>query len=80
MAQPVKSMTGFASVTGDVVSGRIAIELKSVNHRYLEFQTRMGEEIRSLEGAMREQVATHDVHRWLASFMAALEHSVVAPR
>jgi uncharacterized protein (TIGR00255 family) len=57
MAQPVKSMTGFASVTGDVVSGRIAIELKSVNHRYLEFQTRMGEEIRSLEGAMREQVA-----------------------
>ncbi len=57
MAQPVKSMTGFAAVTGDVVGGRIAIELKSVNHRYLEFQTRMAEEIRSLEGAMREQVA-----------------------
>lgn len=56
MAQPVKSMTGFAAVTRDVTGGRIAIELKSVNHRYLEFQTRMPEEIRSLEGAMREQI------------------------
>ncbi len=50
-------MTGFAAVTRDVTGGRIAIELKSVNHRYLEFQTRMSEEIRSLEGAMREQLA-----------------------
>jgi uncharacterized protein (TIGR00255 family) len=57
MAHPVKSMTGFAAVTGDVAGGRISIELKSVNHRYLEFQTRMAEEIRALEGAMREQVA-----------------------
>ncbi len=38
------------------------------------------EERRRRMRAMREQVATHDVHRWLASFMAALEHSVVAPR
>jgi len=57
MAHPVKSMTGFAAVTGEVVGGRIAIELKSVNHRYLEFQTRMSEDIRSLEGAMRELIA-----------------------
>ena len=57
MAHPVKSMTGFAAVTGEVVGGRIAIELKSVNHRYLEFQTRMSEDIRALEGAMREQIA-----------------------
>ncbi|MEI6737323.1 MAG: YicC/YloC family endoribonuclease, partial [Pseudomonadota bacterium] len=57
MAQPVKSMTGFAAVTRDAPGGRVTIELKSVNHRYLEFQTRMPEEIRSLEGAMREQLA-----------------------
>jgi uncharacterized protein (TIGR00255 family) len=50
-------MTGFAAVTADVAGGRISIELKSVNHRYLEFQTRMAEDIRALEGAMREQVA-----------------------
>ncbi|MFM7294555.1 MAG: YicC family protein, partial [Burkholderiales bacterium] len=50
-------MTGFAAVTADVAGGRISIELKSVNHRYLEFQTRMAEDFRALEGAMREQVA-----------------------
>lgn len=55
-AEPVKSMTGFAAVTAEVTGGRIAIELKSVNHRYLEFQTRMAEDIRSLESAMREQL------------------------
>jgi uncharacterized protein (TIGR00255 family) len=57
MPQLVKSMTGFAAVTREVTGGRIAIELKSVNHRYLEFQTRMSEDIRALEGAMREQIA-----------------------
>lgn len=57
MAQPVKSMTGFAAVTRDIAGGRLAIEIKSVNHRYLEFQTRMAEEIRGLEGPMREQLA-----------------------
>lgn len=57
MTQAVKSMTGFAAVTGDLAHGRVALELKSVNHRYLEFQTRMPEEFRGLEGAMREQLA-----------------------
>jgi uncharacterized protein (TIGR00255 family) len=57
MSQAVKSMTGFAAVTGDLAHGRVALELKSVNHRYLEFQTRMPEEFRGLEGAMREQLA-----------------------
>ncbi len=56
-SQSVKSMTGFAAVTRDVPGGRVAIELKSVNHRYLEFQTRMPEEIRSLEGLMRDKLA-----------------------
>ena len=55
--QSVKSMTGFSAVTCDVPGGRVAIELKSVNHRYLEFQTRMPEEIRSLEGVMRDKLA-----------------------
>jgi uncharacterized protein (TIGR00255 family) len=33
------------------------VELKTVNHRYLEFQTRIPEELRPLEPAMREAVA-----------------------
>ncbi len=57
MAASVKSMTGFAAVARDVPGGRVAMELKSVNHRYLEFQTRMAEELRALEPSMRELVA-----------------------
>ena len=57
MASCISSMTGFSAVTGEVPGGRFAMELKSVNHRYLEFQTRMPEELRLLEPAMRELVA-----------------------
>jgi uncharacterized protein (TIGR00255 family) len=53
----IRSMTGFAAVAGDVHGGRFALELKSVNHRYLEFAPRMPEEWRSLEGAMRDMLA-----------------------
>jgi uncharacterized protein (TIGR00255 family) len=57
MPSPISSMTGFAAVSGEVPGGRLALELKSVNHRYLEFQTRMPEDLRSLEHLMRELVA-----------------------
>jgi uncharacterized protein (TIGR00255 family) len=57
MTTSVASMTGFASVSGEVPGGRFQLELKSVNHRYLEFQTRMPEDLRSLEHIMRELVA-----------------------
>src|SRR6185503_1963863 len=53
----IASMTGFASATEETPQGSLAVELKTVNHRYLEFQTRMPEELRPLEPAMREAVA-----------------------
>ena len=53
----ITSMTGFAAVSAEVPGGRFALELKTVNHRYLEFQTRMPEDLRSLEQLMRELLA-----------------------
>jgi len=53
----ISSMTGYASAARDTAIGNISVELKTVNHRYLEFQTRMPEELRPLEPAMREAVA-----------------------
>ncbi|HET9576778.1 MAG TPA: YicC/YloC family endoribonuclease, partial [Usitatibacter sp.] len=50
-------MTGYASAARESAIGNIAVELKTVNHRYLEFQTRMPEELRPLEPALREAVA-----------------------
>ena len=37
-------------------AGRLAWELRSVNHRYLEIQPRLPEELRSLEPSIRERV------------------------
>ena len=53
----ISSMTGFAAAAQESAQGSLAVELKTVNHRYLEFQTRIPEELRPLEPAMREAVA-----------------------
>ena len=53
----IASMTGFAAATREVAGGQLAVELKSVNHRYLEFQCRMAEDLRILEPVLREAVA-----------------------
>jgi uncharacterized protein (TIGR00255 family) len=53
----IASMTGFAAAALETPQGSLAVELKTVNHRYLEFQARMPEELRPLEPAMREALA-----------------------
>jgi uncharacterized protein (TIGR00255 family) len=53
----IASMTGFAAAAHEGPTGSLAVELKTVNHRYLEFQARIPEELRPLEPAMREAVA-----------------------
>jgi uncharacterized protein (TIGR00255 family) len=50
----IASMTGFASRAREIAAGQLAIDLKTVNHRYLEFQSRMPDELRAIEPAMRE--------------------------
>ena len=34
------SMTGFATTTAELDSGSLTLELRSVNHRYLDLQLR----------------------------------------
>jgi uncharacterized protein (TIGR00255 family) len=53
----ISSMTGFAAASHESAQGSLGCELKTVNHRYLEFQTRIPEELRPIEPAMREAVA-----------------------
>jgi uncharacterized protein (TIGR00255 family) len=53
----IASMTGFAAAAHESAQGSIGVEVKTVNHRYLEFQVRIPEELRPLESAMRESVA-----------------------
>jgi uncharacterized protein (TIGR00255 family) len=53
----IASMTGFAAAAHETAQGSLGVEVRTVNHRYLEFQTRIPEELRALEPAMREAVA-----------------------
>ena len=54
----IYSMTGYAARTLDVERGVLHIELKSVNSRYLDFQFRIGEELRAVELPLRDQFST----------------------
>jgi uncharacterized protein (TIGR00255 family) len=55
----IKSMTGFARVERTHDFGRLAWELRSVNHRYLELHLRLPEEFRALEPKVRETIGRH---------------------
>lgn len=52
----IRSMTAFARRERQGEWGSITLELRSVNHRYLEVAVRMPEEVRSLEPRIRERV------------------------
>ena len=53
----LRSMTAFASAEADIGQGTLSIEIRSVNHRYLELGLRLPEELRTLEPVVRERVA-----------------------
>lgn len=50
------SMTGFARVESTCEQGSLAWELRSVNHRYLEINFRLPEEMRRLETQLRKHL------------------------
>ena len=50
-------MTGYAAGTADLARGRLSVELRSVNSRYLDVQCRIAEELRASEPALRELIA-----------------------
>ncbi|MDH5764923.1 MAG: YicC family protein [Gammaproteobacteria bacterium] len=53
-----KSMTAFARTSDTQDFGSLVWELRSVNHRYLDISTRIPEDLRAIEIAAREKVAT----------------------
>jgi uncharacterized protein (TIGR00255 family) len=52
----ILSMTGYASASAELDSGSLSLELRAVNHRYLDIQLRMPDELRGLEGTLREAI------------------------
>lgn len=50
-------MTGYAALSSEIGQAVLAVELKSVNGRFLDLQFRLPEELRSAEPALRELLA-----------------------
>jgi len=53
----IHSMTGYAALSREVAQAMLAVELKSVNSRFLDLQFRLPEELRPVEPALRELLA-----------------------
>jgi uncharacterized protein (TIGR00255 family) len=51
------SMTGYASLQRETPGGMLVIELRSVNHRYLELIIKLDDELRNLEPQIREKLS-----------------------
>jgi uncharacterized protein (TIGR00255 family) len=52
----ILSMTGYAAASAELDSGSLTLDLRAVNHRYLDIQLRMPDELRGLEGTLREAI------------------------
>ena len=53
----ILSMTGFAAESAELPGVSLAVELRSVNHRYLDVTVKLPDELRALESALRERIA-----------------------
>lgn len=49
-------MTGYANAQREFAGGRVAVELRSVNSRFLDLQFRMPDDLRGVEPALREAI------------------------
>lgn len=53
----INSMTGYATAARELAWGSVSVELRSVNHRYLDVSFRMPDELRPAEPSLREAIA-----------------------
>ena len=54
----IYSMTGYAVAGAELPFGALNLELRSVNHRYLDVQFRIPDELRPLEPGLREKATS----------------------
>lgn len=53
MAEPIRSMTGFARVTRETGEGKLSLSLRAVNHRSLDLHFHLPPALEPFESAMR---------------------------
>ncbi len=50
----MRSMTGYGEAAGENARHAVAVSIKAVNHRFLDLQLRLGDELRTSEGPLRD--------------------------
>ncbi len=50
----IHSMTGYAAAAREFAYGALSLEVRSVNHRYLDVQFRLPDDLRAIEPVLRE--------------------------
>ena len=75
----LSSMTGYATASVELAGLNLALDVRSVNSRYLEIQFRMNEELRALEPLLRERIA-QQVQRGKLECRVTLTSAAVAPK
>jgi uncharacterized protein (TIGR00255 family) len=55
----IHSMTGYAAAAREFPFGTLSVELRSVNHRYLDVQFRLPDDLRAIEPVLREMLGEH---------------------
>ena len=52
----IKSMTGYGTAEGDLPLGKVAVEVRSINHKYLDISLRLPRGLFTLESKVRDLV------------------------
>jgi uncharacterized protein (TIGR00255 family) len=71
----ILSMTGFAAVAAELPGCSLTVELRAVNHRYLDLQLRLPDELRGLDAPLRE-LLTAELKRGKVDCRVALNHAL----
>jgi uncharacterized protein (TIGR00255 family) len=71
----ILSMTGFAAATAELPGSSLTVELRAVNHRYLDLQLRLPDELRGLDAPLRE-LLTSELKRGKVDCRIALNHAL----
>jgi uncharacterized protein (TIGR00255 family) len=71
----IASMTGFAAAAAELPGCSLTVEVRSVNHRYLDIQVRLPDELRGLDGTLRD-LLTAQVRRGKVDCRITLNHAL----
>ncbi|MDR7523633.1 MAG: YicC/YloC family endoribonuclease [Armatimonadota bacterium] len=75
----IRSMTGFGGATADVPGGRLAVEVRSVNHRFSEVQIRLPRDLAPLDDRVRALVQRR-IHRGRVEVVVTRDEGARRPR